>query len=209
MSCRSFFLLVAAFGTLSMILQANEPLRFDFLSDSRELIVPVQAVAPDLTDLPATQGFVLLSKVEKGVVQSVENLGARSEIAARTAEALKTWRFTENASGKFLLLGKIDDVLPTPIHLVESLANKPGLRLKAIPSYPRSLRVVVSWKALVEVVVDRSGTPSTAKVVSSSGADFVESASLAALLCRFEVGRKDGEAVCYKTTVEISFDATK
>jgi len=207
MSCGFLFPLVAAFGTLSMNLTAKESLRFDFLADSRELMLPTQVVAPDYTGLQPTQNVILLSKVENGVVQSVENLGAHSENAARAAEALKTWRFTDTASGQFLLLGKIDAPLPASIHAVESLDNRPSLKLKAAPSYPRSLRAVVSWKASVEVVVDRSGTPVAANVLASSGADFVESATLAALLCRFEVGRKNGEAVCYKTTVKISFDA--
>jgi len=208
MSCRFLFLLLAAFGTFSMNLTAKESLRFDFLADSRELMVPTQVLAPDYTGMQSTQDVILLSKVEHGVVQSVENLGAHSESAARAAEALKTWRFTDGASGQFLLLGKVGGSLPASIHVVESLDNKPGLRLKAVPSYPRSLRAVVSWKASVEVVVDRFGTPVAANVLASSGADFVESATLAALFCRFEVGRMGGEAVCYKTTVEISFDAT-
>lgn len=209
MSGRSCLLLFAAFGTLSMDLPAKDSLRFDFLADSRELMVPSQVVAPDYTGLQIAQGVVLLSKVEHGVVQSVENLGADSEIATRAAQALKTWRFTNTASGQFLLLGKIAGPLPAPIHAVESLDNRPGLKLKAAPSYPRSLRAVVSWKATVEVVVDPLGTPVAANALASSGADFVESATFAALLCRFEVGRKNGETVCYKTTVEISFDATQ
>ncbi len=209
MSCRLLFPLVVAFGMLSMNLTAKESLRFDFLADSRELMVPAQVVAPDFAGLQLTQNVVLLSKVEHGVVQSVENLGAHSEIAARAAEALKTWRFTDTATGQFLLLGKINGPLPATINAVESLDNRPGLKLKAAPNYPRSLRAVVSWKASVEVVVDRFGTPVASTVLASSGADFVESAALAALLCRFEVGRKNGEAVCYKTTVEISFDATQ
>lgn len=209
MSCRFLLLLIAGFGTLCMNLTAKESLRFDFLADSRELMVPTQVVAPDFTGLQPIQDVVLLSKVEHGVVQSVNNLGADSEIAARAAQALKTWRFTDTASGQFVLLGKVDGPLPASIYAVESLDNKPGVRLKAVPSYPRSLRAVVSWKASVEVVVDRFGTPVAANVLASSGADFVKNAALAALLCRFEVGRKNGEAVCYKTTVEISFDATQ
>lgn len=209
MRCRVVFFLVAVFGTFCMNLGAKESLRFDFLADSRELMVPTQVVAPDYTGLRPAQNVILLSTIEHGAVQSVENLGAHSELAARAAEALKTWRFADTASGQFLLLGKIDEVLPASIYAVESLDNRPGLKLRATPSYPSSLRAVVSWKASVEVVVDRSGTPVAAKVVASSGADFVENASLAALLCRFEVGRKNGEAVWYKTTIQISFDATQ
>jgi hypothetical protein len=209
MSCRLLFLLAAAFGTPSMNLIAKESMRFDFLADSRELMVPTQVVAPDFTGLKPTQDIILLSKVEHGVVQCVDNLGVHSEVAARVSEVLKTWRFTDTASGHFLLLGKSDGPFPASIHGVESLDNRPGIRVKAVPSYPRLLRPVLSWKASVEVVVNPFGTPVAANVLTSSGADFAESATLAALLCRFDVGRKNGEAVFYKTNVEISFCATQ
>jgi hypothetical protein len=209
MICRPFVVLLVALNALVMNLSANDSLRFEFLADKAELLSPAEIVAPDLSGQKVTQGFVLLAKLEKGKVQSVEVVGAHTEITSRIADVLKTWQFSDNASGRFLLLGRIGEPLPTSVHAIESLDNKPNPRIRSIPSYPRLLRAVIPWKAVVEVIVDQNGTPVSAKVLSSSSANFVENACVAGLLCRFEIGLKDGSPVCYKTQVEISFDATQ
>lgn len=190
-------------------LAADDFPRFEFLADKAELITPTLIVAPDLSDQRFGHGFLLLAKVENGRVQSVETLKADGEIASRAADVLKSWQFSGQTSGRFLLLCRLEEPLRTAVYAVDSLDNKPSLRVKAMPSYPHSLRAVISWKAAVEVVVDQHGTPVSADVLSSSSIDFVDNARAAALLCRFETGLRGGAPVCYKTQVEIAFDATR
>ena len=189
-------------------LSADDSGYFVFLADNTKLLAPTQVIAPDSSNEKEYLDVAFLMRINNGVVQDVEEIGARARASTKLKELLKLWKFDKHASGQFLLLHRAGQKLPLIIFPHDLLDNKPLPTVKALPSYPRLRRSLISCKVTLEIIVSENGTPVTATILSSTSPDYNDNAYLAALLYRFQIGKKDGKPVAYKTKIDVCFDVT-
>lgn len=195
-----FFLTIVCASRLAGV----NDMQFEFLTSTTAPLMPVEIIAPDR--YVSSGRTIWLARVEGGAVQRYEVVAGLDD---GTAEVMKRWRFAPHASGAFVVLAHRSLQPATDVLSRDALDNRPRVIVQAVPSYPRSVRPVISWKADVEVTVDKTGIPVSAKVLSVTGSDFAQSAEIAALFSRFEVGIKSGTAVGYNTRIEVRFDVAE
>jgi TonB family protein len=143
------------------------------------------------------------------VVRIVRGLGYGLDENA--AAILKDWRFlpaTRNGD-RVAVIAQVDVQfsLQNDWFRVGNGVSSPDVTERVTPKYPPEAKLKgVSGTVVLEVIVQKDGTPKVIRIVRSPGSGLDEMATQALEKWKFNPGIKDGMPVAIKMNVEVNFN---